>query len=302
MEEENFKASRKGHKSLLLCVSVCVSLVFFLGTPNFDIYGLSTYLGLAETARAEDVFRIEFAQPILGISAENIRLQPQIVFSYSLTENGKVLAITPFADYDKNREYHVNLTGLSTASGPLPEKDHIFSKNEKGEMVDKSYTLELPDAGADVYEEMKLAESRYLPPESSRVKIDYHPQPFYSQGKYIDVSIAKQVMTLFEDGKEKDQFLVSTGKYGMPTPTGEYKVQRKEEKHWSYTYKLWMPYSMNFTGGYYIHELPFWPNGYHEGENHLGRRVSHGCVRLGIGPAKYVFDWAEIGTSIYIHK
>jgi len=59
---------------------------------------------------------------------------------------------------------------------------------------------------------------------------------------------------------------------------------------------------MNFNGPDYIHELPYWPNGYREGENHLGVKVSHGCVRLGIGPAKYVFDWAEIGTPVYVHK
>jgi lipoprotein-anchoring transpeptidase ErfK/SrfK len=80
-------------------------------------------------------------------------------------------------------------------------------------------------------------------------------------------------------------------------------VLSKEKNHWSAKYKLWMPFSMNFAaGGYYIHELPYWPNGYREGESHLGHRVSHGCVRLGIGPAEYVFNWAEIGTPVYIHN
>ena len=47
--------------------------------------------------------------------------------------------------------------------------------------------------------------------------------------------------------------------------------------------------------------LPYWPSGYREGTNHLGIPVSHGCVRLGIGPAKTLYDWAEIGTTVAIY-
>lgn len=156
--------------------------------------------------------------------------------------------------------------------------------------------------GKDVYGEMSLSADRYVPSASSRVIEEFHTEAHVLSGKYIDVSISHQAMTLFEDGREVNQFLVSTGKYGMPTPQGEFTVRKKETNHWSGSYRLWMPYSMNFSGPFYIHELPYWPSGYHEGENHLGRKVSHGCVRLGIGPAAYVFNWAEIGTPIYIHQ
>jgi lipoprotein-anchoring transpeptidase ErfK/SrfK len=60
---------------------------------------------------------------------------------------------------------------------------------------------------------------------------------------------------------------------------------------------------MQFTGaGHGIHELPEWKNGYKEGANHLGTPVSHGCVRLGVGPAAKVYGWAEVGTPIVIHN
>ena len=58
-----------------------------------------------------------------------------------------------------------------------------------------------------------------------------------------------------------------------------------------------MPFWMQFTGmGHGIHELPEWPGGYKEGAAHLGIPVSHGCVRLGIGPAQTVYNWADKGT------
>ena len=64
-----------------------------------------------------------------------------------------------------------------------------------------------------------------------------------------------------------------------------------------------MPYWMAITatGKYGIHELPVWPNGYREGEDHLGRPVSHGCIRLGLDSAKFMYEWSNIGTPIFIY-
>ncbi len=89
----------------------------------------------------------------------------------------------------------------------------------------------------------------------------------------------------------------------MDTPRGEFKVSNKHPRPWSKQYGLYMPYWMAImsSGKYGIHELPEWPSGYKEGENHLGTPVSHGCVRLGVGAAKRVYEWAEIGTPIIIH-
>ncbi len=121
-------------------------------------------------------------------------------------------------------------------------------------------------------------------------------------GKYIDIDLTDQNLYIFEDGKEKGAFKVSTGLRGMETPVGEFKVMGKSRRPWSAKYGLFMPWFIQFTNrGHGIHELPEWPGGYKEGTNHLGIAVSHGCVRLGIGPAQEVYDFAEIGTPIVIH-
>lgn len=96
---------------------------------------------------------------------------------------------------------------------------------------------------------------------------------------------------------------VSSGKPGMATPIGTYKVLSKSPRAWSNSAKLWMPYWMHFSGrGHGIHELPEWPGGRKEGEAHLGKPVSHGCVRLGVGTAKKIYDWSPIGTPIIVVK
>lgn len=99
---------------------------------------------------------------------------------------------------------------------------------------------------------------------------------------------------------ELGSFPVSAGKASTPTPKGNYTIINKHPKAWS-SYGLWMPYWMGLgTGKFGFHELPIWPSGYREGENHLGIAVSHGCIRLGIGPAEYLYNWADIGTPVVI--
>lgn len=128
-------------------------------------------------------------------------------------------------------------------------------------------------------------------------------RPKKTEGKYIDINLASQVMTLFEDGRAVDAYIVSSGLRGMDTPTGEFAIRNKAPRPWSKQYGLYMPYWQAITpdGKYGIHELPEWPGGYKEGANHLGTPVSHGCVRLGVGSAARVYAWSDIGTPVVIY-
>ena len=119
--------------------------------------------------------------------------------------------------------------------------------------------------------------------------------------KYIEIDLSDQTLAYYESGIELGKFRVSSGKPGMATPTGEFRVMNKQRRPYSGTYSLYMPFWMQFTSaGHGIHELPEWSSGYKEGANHLGIPVSHGCVRLGVGPAQTVWNWAEVGTPIIV--
>jgi len=120
--------------------------------------------------------------------------------------------------------------------------------------------------------------------------------------KNIKVDTSKNQRLHYYLGDTKiGSFPISAGKASTPTPKGNYSIVNKHPKAWS-PYGLWMPYWLGLgTGRFGFHELPIWPSGYREGQNHLGVAVSHGCIRLGIGPAKYLYDWVEIGTPVYIY-
>ena len=124
-----------------------------------------------------------------------------------------------------------------------------------------------------------------------------------AEGKYIDINLKTQTMVLFENGEAMKSYPISSGKPGMATPKGKFSIHNKAPRPWSKAYGLYMPYWMAIVadGKIGIHELPEWPSGYKEGANHLGHPVSHGCVRLGVGPAKEAYNWADIGTVVIVH-
>lgn len=119
------------------------------------------------------------------------------------------------------------------------------------------------------------------------------------QGRYLDVNIETMTLTLGEDGKAVKVFpLAGKGNpWTTPTAEGYFKVLQKEEKHWSRLYKVWLPWAIRFYEGYFIHDIPYWPNG-----QLLTTRYSGGCVRLPTGIAKEVYDWVEIGTPVIVHS
>lgn len=140
---------------------------------------------------------------------------------------------------------------------------------------------------------------------SDLVEIEARHNPLSADKKLLEtkivISLSAQKMSYYIGGQKWKEFPVSTGKASTPTPLGDFKISSRTIKAWSKAYGLWMPFWLGLDrGGIGIHELPFWPNGYREGQDHLGKPVSHGCIRLGIGPAKYIYDHADVGTSVQV--
>jgi len=118
--------------------------------------------------------------------------------------------------------------------------------------------------------------------------------------KRIEIDTTNQKMSNFLGGVRMNTYIISSG-VNNSTPRGHYTVVNKNPKAWS-SYGLWMPWWMGLDrGGIGIHELPVWPSGYVEGEDHLGKPVSHGCIRLGKVNSEYLYEWTPIGTKVFIY-
>jgi len=285
---------------------------FFTPAEKYNLY-LSVSDGILK--RSIKQFNFSFAvkdyPKVISVSpskeeSDNVPVSSdvKVVFDKSVNNFNVNFEIAPFNNFDwesdsakkefrvfsKDKfqygtEYSLKITSqVAVDDSNAPQKE-IFSGRFKTEAEPVAVVVPDPQPGSVV---------STPPDEQAKARIE--------EGKYIDLNLAKQNLSIFEDGKNLSTFKVSTGKRGMATPTGTFSILAKRGRAWSRKYKLFMPYFMQFTrAGHGIHELPEWPNGHKEGAAHLGIPVSHGCVRLGIGPAKAVYNWADIGTPVVIH-
>ncbi len=107
-----------------------------------------------------------------------------------------------------------------------------------------------------------------------------------SAGVVARIDQGQQRMRVYVDGSPAYEWPVSTARSGFVTPNGAYRVGRMATMWRSHKYHgSPMPHAMFFRGGYAIH-------GTHA-TGALGRRASHGCIRLSPGHAATLFRLAR---------
>ena len=123
---------------------------------------------------------------------------------------------------------------------------------------------------------------------------------------YIEVNRKCNTVTVYEDSSKKTPviaFACSVGNSWTPTPTGTYKTDRNHR--WK---ELMGPsygqYCTHIVGGIYFHSVagrnttPYNISAY--SYNKLGSAASHGCIRLCVRDAKWIYDHCAIGTTVHI--
>lgn len=116
------------------------------------------------------------------------------------------------------------------------------------------------------------------------------PQPArHAPGRRIEVQLHRQLALLIENDRVVRAVHISSGAYGK-TPTGSFRVYRKERYSWSLPFKVWLPYASYFHGGVAFHEFGSVPM----------YAASHGCVRVNHYDAAMLFGFAEMGTPVEV--
>lgn len=124
--------------------------------------------------------------------------------------------------------------------------------------------------------------------------------PSDAPDKYIAADLEKMELTLYASGSPMETVpILSKGRRGTPweTPTGTYEVQTKEANHFSSMGHVWMPYSLQVYGNYFIHGWPYESDG-----TPVPRGYSGGCIRLSTEDAKKVYEFASLGTPVYVKE
>ncbi|MEJ2227054.1 MAG: L,D-transpeptidase [Alphaproteobacteria bacterium] len=118
-------------------------------------------------------------------------------------------------------------------------------------------------------------------------------------GVIAKVDLSTQRMHVYVDGELYYTWPVSTARRGYRTPTGTYRVQSMKRYHRSRRYhNSPMPHSIFFYHGYAIHGS--------YATRRLGRRASHGCIRLHPSNARELYglvkDYGPRNTRIIIRR
>jgi len=230
---------------------------------------------------------------------------PDIVYSqYSVV--GDEVVVT----FDHDIAEHAAKSRFSISS--QPEGELIWLPNERelhfvpyaGFEPDQSYTVEL---GMDWRSLLPPFSQRttftFTTTQAERIVGEMLPISGGTEDsgvpvRSIDADLQAMVLTLLEDGQAVKQFPIGAigNPYSGPTPQGGFDIKTKERNHFSSITHVWMPYSMQFQGDYFLHGWPYWPDG-----SRYESKYSGGCIRLEEDIAKEVFEWASIGVSLFIH-
>ncbi len=125
-------------------------------------------------------------------------------------------------------------------------------------------------------------------------------------GKWIDVHLTQQLMTAYEGRKAVRTVPTTTGMAGWETPPGFYQILSRVPNETmtngaigaEHYYKLEdVLFTQYFTNrGHAIH-FAWWRT-----PETIGRPGSHGCLNLLLDDSEYFWNWATIGTPVYVHK
>lgn len=140
----------------------------------------------------------------------------------------------------------------------------------------------------------KIKDPNLIYPGQVIVRPPWPPLPDTS-GKQIIVILSTQQVFVYEKGILLKTFLVSTGVKEYRTITGHFNIY---EKLLSTTmdgpgYHLpKVPYTMYFYQDYGLHGT-YW-------HHNFGHPMSHGCVNLYTPDAEWLFNWADVGTPVWV--
>ncbi len=143
--------------------------------------------------------------------------------------------------------------------------------------------------------------------------ITHHPVPFQTSttnligigsGRYIEINLTIQHLWVWENHAVIYESPLTSGAVGvgLGTVTGMFQIySKKTDTHlvgrdYSVPVKYWMPFYL----GYGLHDA-VWRQGVFGGQDYI-YNGSHGCVNLPDATAAWIYGWADVGTTVYVHN
>ncbi|PIX56136.1 MAG: hypothetical protein COZ49_03705 [Candidatus Yonathbacteria bacterium CG_4_10_14_3_um_filter_47_65] len=126
-------------------------------------------------------------------------------------------------------------------------------------------------------------------------------QDFISQkADFIEADLSSMKLRVYSEGLLATEVPIgSKGREGSwwETPAGLYKIESMEKSHYSSFGHVYMPWSMQFQGNFFIHGWPYYADG-----SPVAQGYSGGCIRLADKNAESVYRLAKTGMPVLVFK
>lgn len=120
--------------------------------------------------------------------------------------------------------------------------------------------------------------------------------PAYASGpKRIEVDLSSQTLNAWQGDTLMLSTYISSGTYDYPTVQGSFQIYTKvpSQRMYGPGYDIaGVPWVMYFWEDYAFHGA-FW-------HNNFGAPMSHGCINLRVDQAEFLYNWADVGTEVYV--
>jgi hypothetical protein len=139
--------------------------------------------------------------------------------------------------------------------------------------------------------------------EVARVDPHSAPPKGVTGSRWIEVNLFEQTISVYDNNRLVFATLVSTGVDPFWTRPGVFHIYVKkpaetmsgatEADRSDYYYLEDVPWTMYFDETRALHG-EYW-------HTMLGYQMSHGCVNLSVGDAHWLYDWANVGDTVYVY-
>lgn len=205
-------------------------------------------------------------------------------------------------EYDKALESlrEISKEDESTYAKVEPLKERILEayRQDLYVMVDEAICAKDLSKAEDILKKHKDILSQVTSKDEEIVK-DYKSDTRFLI--LVDIEAQRTKVFLGEKGNWQlvKDYICSSGVPGKDTPKGTYTIASRGEWFFSQKYQQGAKYWVQFQGDYLFHSLPM------DQEKNivdytLGIPASHGCVRLKVEEAKWLYDNIPSGTKLII--
>lgn len=216
--------------------------------------------------------------------------------------NDKVIEETD--EIQEVKEYFGEVYGNSTNRRVYEVKDNNSKVIHTAKSEEKIRLLQVIPYGWYKVE-LKNGEIGYMDARGIRTEeIPPHEYTKNVEGYALIFDHKNQKLRIYKDGELIKECLGSSGTWDTPTPKGIFEIEKGRRGKWSYTerYASGFKYWVGFKHIYLFHSIIYDKdqNIIEEELAKLGQPASHGCIRLPVEIAKFIYDEVPAGSLVII--